>query len=173
MMTVNKHYFLIIILLLYVSINLRSQPLTHVYPYNVGNIVFDSTTDNPVFEIIDETKVLPYNTKCGMMIEGERYRVIEYFAENFKPQPIKNETGYIIIRFLVNHKGKTDRFRIYEMNENFQQMTFDKSISNKIFDLTKKLSGWKPAIDKNGNKRDYYQYLVFKMKNGLIEYILP
>jgi hypothetical protein len=169
-MIVNKH--LILILIFFANITLFSQSPTHDYPYNIGDIAFDSITDNPAFELIDETQVLPY-TKCGMMIEGERYGVIEYFAGNFKPKPVEGETGYIIIRFLVNHKGETDRFRMYEMNENFQQMTFDKSISNTIFGLTKKLSGWKPVIDKNGKRHDYYQYLVFKMKNGIIEYILP
>jgi hypothetical protein len=169
----NRCVFCILNLLLFVNITLFSQSPTHGYPYNVGDIAFDSATDNPAFEIIDETKVLPYNTGCGMMIEGERYRVIEYFTGNFKSKTVKGETGYIIIRFLVNHKGETDRFRMYEMNDSFQQMTFDKSISAEIFSLTKKLSGWKPVTDKNGKRYDYYQYLVFKMKNGLIENILP
>jgi hypothetical protein len=169
----DRYIFCFLNLLFFANINLFSQSPTHAYPYNVGDIAFDSTTDNPAFEIIDETKVLPYNTYCGMMIEGERYRVIEYFTENFKSKIIKGETGYIIIRFLVNHKGETDRFRMHEMNDNFQQIAFDKSISAKIFDLTKKLSGWKPVIDKNGKRYDYYQYLIFKMKDGLIESILP
>jgi hypothetical protein len=173
-MTANKYYFLLnLILMLFVHISLVSQLDMHDYPYNVGDIAFDSTTDNPAFEVIDETKILPYNTQCGMMIEGERYGVIEYFAQNFKPEPIEGETGYIIIRFLVNHKGETDRFRMYEMNDDFQLTTFDKSLSGTIFDLTKKLSGWKPVTDRNGNRRDYYQYLLFKMKNGQLEYILP
>jgi hypothetical protein len=140
-------------------INLYSQSTFQDYPYNVGDIAFDSTVDNPAFEVIDETKTLPY-AKCGMMIEGERYRVIEYFSENFKPKPIENATGYITIRFMVNRKGETDRFRMYEMNKNFQKTTFDKSVSGKIFDLTKKLSGWKPYIDKNGKQYDYYQSLL-------------
>ncbi|MDR0726359.1 MAG: hypothetical protein LBF59_10195 [Prevotellaceae bacterium] len=169
----GRPYPLIFIMVFFLNIGLFSQTTESDYPYNVGDIAFDSTRDNPAFEVIDEKQVLPYNTKCGMMIEGERYRVVEYFSTNFKLKPIKGETGYIVIRFLVNHKGETDRYRMCEMDENTQLRTFDKSISDKIFDLTKKLSGWKPVVDKNSRLRDYYQYLVFKMKDGLIEYILP
>jgi hypothetical protein len=169
----NRRYPLIFVLIFFSNIGLFSQTPECDYPYNVGDIAFDSTRDNPAFEVIDEKQVLPYNSKCGMMIEGERYRVVEYFSTNFKPKPIEGEAGYIVIRFLVNHKGETDRYRMYEMDENSQLRVFDKSISDKIFGLTKKLSGWKPVIDKNGRRRDYYQYLVFKMKDGLIEYILP
>ncbi|MDR1593222.1 MAG: hypothetical protein LBS43_01900 [Prevotellaceae bacterium] len=164
-------YFLVITIL-FVHIDLYSQSTFGDYPYNVGDIAFDSATDNPDFEVIDEKKVRPY-AKCSMMIEGERYGVIEYFAEHFKPKPVENATGYITVRFMVNRKGQTDRFRMYEMDNNFQQTTFDKTVSGKIFDLTKKLSGWKPLIDDKGNQYDYYQYIVFKIKNGLIEYILP
>jgi hypothetical protein len=160
-------------MLIFVQIGLFSQSPAHKYPYNVGDIAFDSTRDNPAVKVIDEQQVLPYNTERGMMIEGERYRVVEYFSANFKSKPVEGETGYIVIRFLVNHKGETDRFRMYEMDGNCRLTTFDKSISERLFDLTKKLSGWKPCTDKHGRRRDYYQYLVFKMKDGMIEYILP
>jgi hypothetical protein len=155
---------------------------------NVGDISFDPSCDNPDFVVCNDTIVLPYNTRCGMMIEGERYKVLEYFNEEYNLRAIKGQTGYITIRFLVNCKGETDRFRLYEMDNDLKEFTFDKLISTTLLDLTKKLTGWEVQlpyklvhtgglrvsyVSEHPEVYDYYQYIVFKLKDGLIETILP
>jgi len=136
----------------------------------VGDIPFDPATDNPDFAICDESNVLPYNTRYGMFFDGERYGVLKYFEENYTLLPVKGQTGYITIRFLVNCKGETDRFRVYEMDKEMNETEFDEEIVQNLLRLTKALNGWKTHVPE---PRDYYQYLLFKLKDGRIETILP
>ena len=155
---------------------------------NVGDILFDPKTDDPTFELIAENNILTTNTLCGFLIKGERYMVLKYFDEHFKPDVIKGVTGYITIRFIVNHKGQTDRFRMYEMDNNYKPFTFPKNITDSLLELTRKLDGWITTLnyksnrynyietEVNGEKKyayDYYQYILFKIKDGQIETVLP
>ncbi len=145
-------------------------------------------TDDPDFEVCNEGNVLPYNTRYGMLIEGERYRVLEYFNEKYTVEPIVGQTGYIIIRFLVNCKGETDRFRVYEMDREMEETTFEPIIRETLLKLTKELTGWIVQLpdklvhtgglpvsfaSEHPQVYDYYQYLLFKLKDGQIETILP
>ena len=74
------------------------------------------------------------------------------------------QSGLLRIRFVVNCKGETDRFRLMGMDENFQPMDFETEISHQILDLTKKMEGWLPIeMEEMDNMTlDYYQYLIFK-----------
>ena len=82
------------------------------------------------------------------------------------------ETGYITIRFLVNCEGKTGLFRIQQINGDYKETTFDNKLVTTIFNFVKNLNGW--IIEENkGTKVDYYQYLSFKIENGIVKEILP
>jgi len=182
-----KYFFLFLFFCL--TGNVANAQAIHVETRaNVGDIPFDPKTDNPNFEVQNEDKILPYNTRCGMLIEGERDGVLRYFSENYREEPIEGVNGYITIRFLVNFKGETDRFRVIEMDRDYQPYKFPESVSSKLLSLTKSLSGWKTQFSRKlvhtgslpvqGEKAhpeayDYYQYLLFKIKDGLIETILP
>jgi len=156
--------------------------------HNVGDIPFDPATDNPEFEVGDELRALPYNTRCGMDIEGEKYRIDKYFADNYKNEKTEGQNGYITIRFLVNYKGETDRFRVYEMDREYHPVKFNNEITSRLLSLTKAIKGWKTLVSRNivhvgglpvakerehPDMYDYYQYITFKLKDGLIETILP
>lgn len=161
-------FALIILLPFYI---LSSQDIPKENRLHVGDIPFDPVTDNPDFVICNEANILPYNTQYGMFIEGERYRVLQYFKERYVIEPIKGQTGYITIRFLVNCQGETDRFRVYEMGQDMKETVFDPIITQTLLRLTKKLDGWK--VPEHLEVYDYYQYLLFKLNDGQIETILP
>ncbi len=181
--------YLILFFCLYISIgNLIAQIDYIETRNNVGDILFNPNTDNPMFELIDESNILPYNTLCGFLIEGERYRVLEYFAQNYESDTISGATGYITIRFIVNYKGETDRYRVYETDNQYKPIKFPENITQSLLELTRKLDGWITTLDykldhyncieieENENKKyayDYYQYILFKIKDGQIETILP
>ncbi len=180
---------LIILFFLSVFINNTTAQTDYIEKRNnVGDIPFDSAIDDPTFELIDESNILPYNMLCGFHIKGERLRVLNYFTENFKPEPIDGVTGYITIKFIVNYKGKTNRFRVYEMDNNYQPTTFPENITKSLLELTQKLDGWITTSDfklkrysyieikRDGEQKyiyDYYQYILFKIKDGQLETILP
>lgn len=185
----NQKFKFLIITLLSLFVNGLMAQVNYIEKRNnVGDIVFDASTDNPKFELIDENEILPYNSICGFLIEGERFRVLEYYFNNFKSDTIDGVTGYITIRFIVNFRGETDRFRVYEMDNKYNPCKFPGNISNSLLELTRNLDGWITLFDdkfdryncieieKNGEIKyayDYYQYILFKIKDGQIETILP
>jgi len=139
----------------------------------IGDIEFDSTLDNPDFELCHgESSVNQYfNFEQGLQYEGEKKSIIDEFDNKY--QPIQsNESGLIRIRFIVNCKGETDRFRILTMDKYFDEKEFDPRIINQLLRITKGLNGWK-ILPNTEEARDYYQYLIFKIEAGNIVEILP
>ncbi len=57
-------------------------------------------------------------------------------------------------------------------DENYKAFDFDPQITEQLMAVAKSLDTWKP-LDLEGEPVDYYQYLIFKMKDGEIEKILP
>ncbi|MDQ6469903.1 hypothetical protein RB619_04535 [Flavobacterium sp. LHD-80] len=143
------------------------------YPDYVGDIGFNAEMDNKDFELCFEKHIFQYfNTGNGLEYDGEKSAIEKEFAEKYKSEIIKNETGLIRINFVVSCKGKTDRFRLIGMDENYNEKFFVKSITEQLMGITKSLKGWKGK--KYSEKEiDYYQYLIFKIENGQLKEILP
>ena len=143
------------------------------YPNNVGDIEFNSKTDKQDFELCNKNHIYQYfNNSGGLEYEGEKLEIEKVFKENYKSEKINNETGLIRINFIVNCKGKTDRFRLISMDENYNEKLFLKSITDQLLAITKNLNGWKVKKIKEKDI-DYYQYLIFKIENGQLKEILP
>ena len=143
------------------------------YPNYVGDIEFNSEIDNKDFELCSSKHIYQYfNFGDGLVYEGEKLAIEKEFTEKYKSEIIKNETGLIRINFVVNCKGKTDRFRLISMDENYKDKVFVKSITEQLMGITKNLKGWKGKKYKE-REIDYYQYLIFKIENGQLKEILP
>ena len=143
------------------------------YPNYVGDIEFNSEIDNKEFELCNSKHIFQYfNNSGGLEYEGEKLDIEKVFKENYKSEKINNETGLIRINFIVNCKGKTDRFRLISMDENYNEKLFLKSITDQLLAITKNLNGWKAKKIKERDI-DYYQYLIFKIENGQLKEILP
>jgi hypothetical protein len=107
----------------------------------------------------------------GLQYEGGKSYLTNYFMKQYVPVE-ENQSGWIRIRFIVNCKGETGRFRIIESDENYQERKFDSRITNQLLKITQSLDGWKIQSIKD-NPKDYYQYLIFKIHNGNIIEIMP
>ncbi|HKK38289.1 MAG TPA: hypothetical protein VJ949_02605, partial [Cryomorphaceae bacterium] len=83
-----------------------------------------------------------------------------------------NESGWVRIRFVVNCRGESGRFRMICSDEHYESREFDARITDQLMAITKSLDGWKPLPDSE-NPDEYYQYLVFKIENGDLIEILP
>ncbi|MDO9512542.1 MAG: hypothetical protein Q7J34_12335 [Bacteroidales bacterium] len=143
------------------------------YPKNVGDINYNSQFDSSDFIICDSNHIKQYsNFGKGMQIYGEKTKLLDYFSDNFQTSETIEETGYITVRFIVNCQGQSGRFRMYEMDNDFKAKKFAEQISRQILRLTRNFKLWK-AAEKEGVYYDYYQYLTFKIENGLIKEILP
>lgn len=150
------------------------QPVNNaVYPEHVGDIYYDSMTDDPSFKICDENKVLQYyNFGNGLMYAGEKIKIEEHFKEGLKSTKREKETGFVTIRFIVNCEGKSGRFRIQGMDIEYKDKVFDRSLSDQLLNLTKQLDGWGIG-QMNDKPSDYYQYLTFKIEDGNLIEIMP
>lgn len=143
------------------------------YPNNVGDIEFNAKTDKQDFELCNKNHIYQYfNNSGGLEYEGEKLEIEKVFKENYKSEKINNETGSIRINFIVNCKGKTDRFRVISTDENYNEKLFLKSITDQLLAITKNLNGWKAKKIKE-REIDYYQYLIFKIENGQLKEIMP
>lgn len=139
----------------------------------VGDSTFNPAIDKADFQLChSENQVKQYFHFGGELpYEGEKKELIKYFKTNYVPVE-SPQSGWIRIRFIVNCEGKTGRFRMISSNENYQEQTFDKKITDPLLALTKESTGWKVQLDEEQPK-DYYQYLIFKIKEGNITQIMP
>lgn len=140
----------------------------------VDDIVPDSSLDDPNFKICNaEDQVIQYfNNGQALEYNGEKYAIDSIFFSAFKSIPNPQETGLIRIRFIVNCKGESGRFRMIAMDSEYREREFDKNITEQLMSITKSLKGWTPKVWKE-TEIDYYQYLIFKLESGKLISILP
>lgn len=142
------------------------------YPNNIGDIKPDSLLDDATFRACRESNIPQYYSITSGY-KGEKPAIERYFKENFKKEKAwAKENGYLTIRFVVNCNGQTGRFRIQEMDPDYQPKKFPETLSAHLLQLTKQLDGWLPGKNEN-IPYDYYQYLTFAITNGEITRIMP
>jgi hypothetical protein len=141
------------------------------YSNHVGDIAFDAKLDDPAFKVCDEKKIVQ-DYSVGTKFEGERKALIDYFTKGFVyKNNYSGNSGYITIRFIVNCKGESGRFRVYQLNEDFQENKFHPELVNHFLQQLKEVKGWIPG---NYKKVDYdsYDHIVFKIENGKLKDVL-
>ena len=153
---------------------MENQSEKQHYFRHIGDSEYIDELDDPDFELCygDEEVYQYFNNSEGLEYEGEKIAIIEQFKKEYNTEQVKKESGLIRIRFIVNCKGETDRFRLIGRDSYYEDKVFDSSITTQILSITKSLKGWKSKI-LDGNSIDYYQYLIFKLKDGQIIEILP
>ena len=143
------------------------------YPLQIGDIYFNSKIDDPNFKLCDEDRVFQYfNFGKGLLYKGEKVKINEHFRDRLKNKELKNDSGFLTIRFIVNCEGKTGRYRIQGMNNDYKEKAFNENLTSQLLNLTKELDGWKVG-EYEGKTYDYYQYLTFKIDNGKLIEIMP
>ena len=132
------------------------------YPKTVGNIEFDPKTDNKDFILCKEefNYSFQYFDFDNFEYEGEKIAIENIFKKSYNTKKVKKESGLVRIRFIVNCQGKTDRFRVLSVDENYKTKKFDKNITEQLLQITKRLDGWKPKKYRE-KEVNYYQYLIF------------
>lgn len=143
---------------------------------NVGDIPFDPSIDDPDFEICSENLIKQYYVRYSAddppRYKGEKITMENTIRKKYSFPDTAAENGFLTIRFIVNCKGKSGRFRIEEMDSNYQPKKFDPKISTQLLAITKALDGWIPRR-RSTRYYDFYQYLTFKINRGQIIEILP
>lgn len=161
-----------ILFLIPLLINCQSEKTAvSKYPANVGDLEFDIKQDGDFKKCSENESYQYYNDSKGFQIEGEKNKIIQE-VQKLKFKENKNSNGYLTIRFVVNCKGETGIFRMQQMDSEYKAYKFDEALSSQILNFTKNLTGWIPK-EIDGIKRDYYQYLTYKIVHGQVSEILP
>jgi hypothetical protein len=141
-------------------------------PKTVDGISFDKTKDDPNFKLCNSYVYQYFNDSKGLIYKGGKPKIEEAFFNQYNSEIVPKETGLIRIRFTVNCKGEADRFRLLGMDNDYNELVFDKKITDQLLNITKSLKGW-GVKELREKSIDYYQYLIFIINDGIITKILP
>lgn len=142
-------------------------------PYDViEDIPYSESIDNKNFKICNNYVFQYYNNSIGLLYEEEKPALNKLYFDKYNSDIVKKESGLIRIRFIVNCKGETGRYRTLAMDKDYKEKIFDYKITNQLLKITKELNGW-GIQTYEGRNIDYYQYLIFVIKEGKLIKILP
>lgn len=174
-MYANHHLLLLIFAFSTLPLVGFSQQITDLRPKDglaVGDIPFDPALDNADFTLCGGAIQQYYAVSGGY--KGGGKRLFGLLSRQSFPNPAGSAggSGYITVRFVVNCKGQTDRFRVLQVDRNYQSATFDSALVATVLGFTKGLTAWRPG-EYQGAYYDYFQYLTFKITDGKVVDILP
>lgn len=166
------------LLLLFLSCNTKQKIAKQYYPDTIGNIEYNESIDGDIERCgflpgyITTSFMNSYYGAGGMKYKGELSAIKAHIIDNYESPKIKNETGFVVIRFLVNCKGKTGMFRLSTTDLQLNKNKFNNKITDQLLRATKSLDKWQIALY-NDNAFDYYQYLTFKIVDSELQEITP
>ncbi|WP_184550770.1 hypothetical protein [Mucilaginibacter sp. FT3.2] len=153
-------------LLNYCSFAQEKLPAAANLPEQVGDIIFNPQTDQYNFKLCDKDNIYQYyglNTSYKGDIKALKK---ELFAKiKYQPQ-FTTVNGSITIRFIVNCKGESGWFRVYQLDGSYQKIRFAPAFVKELSDAVKSLKGWIPGKLPDGTVADTYFYLYFKIVKG-------
>lgn len=145
-------------------------PIGAPYHAQVGDIPFDPEQDDSNFQLCNERVLQYYNFSKGIMYEGERPALIEQIERSYSKD--KEVDGFITVRFVVNCKGETDRFRTVFMDNEYVEQTGHEALKEQFEAIMRSCQGWLPA-DYDGTPFPYHQYMTIRLEKGEITRIIP
>jgi len=130
--------------------------------------------DNSNFKICQKEIQIKdyYNCENQGQIKGGKGTWKRILKKELDPQKLKNESGYLTFRFVINCEGETGRFITEEADLDFQKKKFDKETISHFFEIVAKQKDW-VACNARGASYDSYAYVTFKLKDGNVIEILP
>lgn len=158
--------------------SVAAQPATLPAPTsNVGDIAFDPARDR-----VDFTRCGTYDAaqyyNTGTTYQGGLWAIRQQLVPATLPRSAACQRGYVTIRFLVNCRGETDRFRATQLDSAYHPTQFSAPLVAELLRRTQALRAWQPGTyagpgPLHGQVLDTYYYLLFKIAHGRVVDILP
>lgn len=143
---------------------------------NVGDIFYDPDQDSPTFVLCDSTNVRQYYVRWSAdappSYEGEKPALVDVFISGYSPPSDTRGIRFVTIRFAVNCRGESGRFRVETLDEQLRPAPTDDRIVDQLLTLTRSLTGWVPR-KQGAQPVDFYQYLTFRVEDGVLTSISP
>ncbi len=148
-------------------------------PANVGDIAFNPATDRSSFQRCGEGQYeVPQYYQTNTTYAGGTKALRQLFVSKARLRSTGAQNGYITIRFLVNCRGETDRFRVTQLDTAYQPAQFGPALVAALLAQTKGLRAWQPGKftgpgSHQGEALDCYYYLLFIIRDGRVADVLP
>jgi len=162
----NKNLCLVLFLLILMSCE-SSKDNRDDYPNQIGDTTFNPKLDDSNFQFCKPTNVL--HKRAYVKYTGGNKALEEELLSKFVfKEEYKTFSGYFIIRFAVNCKGESGRFRLEILDNNFELTNCPESLKVNIKTIFKDLNKWNHPVYKNEDY-DGYTFRTLKINNGEIE----
>ena len=150
----------------------QTIPLKESLKDQVGDIIYNSKTDKK--NCVCYPRFIPQYYQVNTHYKGGMRSIRrEFFKLTMNIEDNKRQSGIITVRFIVNCKGITDRFRVYELNSNYQPISFNEHLVNIVLRKCKELRFWIPGKLASGMPVDSYYYINFRFVHGKLIGITP
>lgn len=166
-----KKLCILLVVLILASCGLDREPSQ--YLRWVGDSEFDPKMDTSRFELCSYEYLVKqyFHFEQGLKYKGEKKELKAIFDKEYIPVE-SNQSGFIRIRFIVNCKGETGRFRLISSDLDYKEQVFDEKITSQLLSITQSLDGWE-VQSMDDKPRDFYQYLIFEIRDGQLVNIMP
>lgn len=145
-------------------------PSTNKFEKRVAYIDPETSLLSEGFETCGDYIFDYYNPDRATYSKGKN-GLRNFILNNYKNRNY-SDSGYLNIRFVINCKGKAGRYVIHENDLDLNPRKFSEDLKTQLFKLTTQLKSWNPNII-NGEKRDSYMYISYRIENGEITEIIP
>jgi hypothetical protein len=146
-----------------VAILEKSNFVYHIQP--------NSDVDDPSFKLCDVSSAYPYyGTETSNSID--KRKLLEHFIALNSSTETTDQSGYIVIRFMVNCAGEPGRYRLSSFDEDYTSEEFPGELTDILLQQTKKIKSWN-VVSHGGRKFDSYYYFAFKIENGKLTDVMP
>lgn len=137
---------------------------------SIGDIPFDSTTDNPKFQLCNPNWVWQgYQLKT--MMDETVLSVEREFKAKFVAMPSWKDVNSIIrIRFLVNCNGQADRFRLLTLGFDLKEKQLSDDLRAHVLKIAKEIQ-W-PVRRAQQQTVDYYHYFSIRVTDGQLKEVI-
>ena len=172
-MNTLRYSFLLLILMIRLKTFSQNTVPQHLnVKEKTGWILFDKSLDNSNFKVCDELNIEEYyqvNPSYGEGMPSIRKYIS---AHKQSLEALCEKDGYVIVRFVINCQGQTDRYRTKFMALNYtDENTLNAELQKKIIQLTRDMGNWTPG-KYDGKTYDCYQHLKFLFKNSQLVDVL-
>jgi hypothetical protein len=138
----------------------------------IGWIPYDKSIDDSTFNVCDELNIEEYYQVNPSYREGLPSIRKYISAYQLELETLCKKDGYIIVRFVINCQGQTDRYRTKFMSLNYtDENTVNTELQKKIIQLMRNMGNWSPG-KYDGKTYDCYQHLKFLFKNSQLVDVL-
>lgn len=169
----NKLFVFIYLFLIFTGCtsNYEEKGIYKKLEHSVEYIDPNNSLYNNDFDICNDGLIFNYYNPQKATYSKGKNNLRKFILTNYNKKSY-SDSGYLNIHFVINCKGETGRYKIYENDLNLEPYTFDSNLKNQLLELTRQLKPWNPNIIR-GDKVDSYMYISYKIKNGEIIEILP